>query len=124
VGISSNEPLIAVVGPAAEPWADLPEIQSFLPFNAPNLVLSTMKAAEGLTHPSGAEGFVILRVYDIEGRDTETAVELIRPVRRAVRTNLIEEEGVELKPQKGRLILPVGHHAVETLKLFPDWTRK
>ncbi|MCX6568565.1 MAG: glycosyl hydrolase-related protein, partial [Candidatus Aminicenantes bacterium] len=123
-GISSNEPLIAVVGPAAEPWADLPETQSFLPFNAPNLVLSTMKEAEGLTHPSGAEGFVILRVYDIEGRDTETAVELIRPVRRAVRTNLVEEEGVELKPQRGRLILPVGHHAVETIKLFPDWTRK
>ena len=123
-GISPNDPLIAVVGPAARTWADLPETQSFLPFNAPSLVLSTMKAAEGLTHPSGAEGFVILRVYDIEGRNTETAVELIRPVRRAVRTNLIEEEGVELKPRKGRLVLPVGHHAVETLKLFPDWTKK
>ena len=67
---------------------------------------------------------VILRVYDIEGKDTETAVELIRPVRRAVRTNLIEEEGVLLKPRKGRLVLPVGHHAVETLKLVPDWTKK
>jgi alpha-mannosidase len=67
---------------------------------------------------------VILRVYDIEGKDTEAEVELFAPVKRAERTNLIEEEGVLLKPLKGRLVLPVGHHAVETLKLFPDWTRK
>jgi alpha-mannosidase len=67
---------------------------------------------------------VILRVYDIEGKDTETAVELLTPVKKAERTNLIEEEGIELKPRKGRLVLLVGHHAVETLKLFPDWPKK
>jgi alpha-mannosidase len=116
-GIAAGSPLIVVGNPAAGPGADLPESRSFLPVSAPGIVLSTMKKAEN-------DDTVILRVYDIEGRDTETAIELIRPVRRAVRTNLIEEEGVELKPRKGRLILPVGHHAVETLKLFPAWAKK
>ena len=96
---------------------DLPESKSFLPYTAANLVLSTMKKAE-------EDDTVIFRVYDIEGKDTETAVELFTPVKMAERTNLIEEEAVLLKPRKGRLVLPVGHHAVETLKLFPDWSKK
>jgi alpha-mannosidase len=116
-GIAAGSPLFVVGNPAAVAGADLPESKCFLPVSTPGIVLSTMKKAEdGDT--------VILRVYDIEGRDTETAVELIRPMRRAVRTNLIEEEGVELKPRKGRLVLPVGHHAVETLKLFPGWIER
>ena len=116
-GIAAGSPLLAVMAVSSPSGVDLPEALSFLPFSAPNLVLSTMKKAEdGDT--------VILRVYDIEGKDAEAAVELFYPVKRAERTNLIEEEGVELKPRKGRLVLPVGHHAVETLKLFPAWTRK
>jgi len=116
-GIAAGNPLIVVGNPASGAGADLPESKSFLPVSAPNVLLSTMKKAE--------EGdAVILRVYDIEGKDTEAAVELFCPVKRAERTNLIEEEGVLLKPLKGRLVLPVGHHAVETLRLFPDWTRK
>jgi alpha-mannosidase len=116
-GIAAGSPLIVVGNPAAGPGADLPESRSFLPVSAPGVILSTMKKAEN-------DDTVILRIYDIEGKDTEAAVELFAPVIRAERTNLIEEEGVELKPRKGRLVLPVGHHAVETLKLFPDWARK
>jgi alpha-mannosidase len=116
-GIAAGSPLIAVENSAAGPGASLPEAKSFLPVAAPNIVLSTMKKAEN-------DDTVILRVYDIEGRDTEAAVDLFYPVKRAERTNLIEEEGAELRPQKGRLVLPVGHHAVETLKLFPAWAKK
>ena len=60
---------------------------------------------------------VIVRVYDVEGRDTETEIKLVVPVKEAVRTNIIEEPGTALKPQKGRLVLPVGHHAIETVRL-------
>jgi len=116
-GIAAGSPLIVVGNPAARPGADLPESRSFLPVLAPGVILSTMKKAEN-------DDTVILRVYDIEGKDTETAVELLTPVKKAERTNLIEEEGIELKPRKGRLVLLVGHHAVETLKLFPDWPKK
>ena len=116
-GIAAGSPLVVVGNPATGPGASLPEAKSFLPFASPNIILSTMKKAEN-------DDTVILRVYDIEGQDTEAEVELFHPVKKAERTNLIEEEGVLLKPRKGRLVLPVGHHAVETLKLFPAWIKR
>jgi len=109
-GIAANAPLI-IVGPGAAPaTADLPESRSFLPFSAPNLVLSTMKRSEE------GDG-VILRVYDIEGKDAEAAVNLFVPITSAEKTNIIEEEGTPLKPGKDGLTVRVGHHAIETLKL-------
>jgi len=116
-GIAAGSPLIVVGNPASGPGASLPEAKSFLPFASPNIILSTMKKAEN-------DDTVILRVFDIEGKDTEAEVGLFTPVKRAERSNIIEEEGVLLKPRKGRLVLPVGHHAVETLKLFPAWTER
>jgi alpha-mannosidase len=116
-GIAANAPLVVVGAPAVQPGADLAESQSFLPYSAPNVVLSTMKKAE-------ADDSVVLRVYDIEGKDTEAGIELGVPVKAALRTNIIEEDGTVLKPRKGRLVLPVGHHAVETVKLVPDWRKK
>jgi len=116
-GIAANEPLVAIVAPAARTGASLPESRSFLPCSAPNLVLSTMKKAE-------ADDAVILRLYDIEGKDTETPIELFVPLKAAVRTTIIEEEGAPLRPAKGRFVLPVGHHAVETVKLVPGGPKR
>ena len=116
-GIAANEPLIAVVAPAARPDASLPESRSFLPYSVPNLVLSTMKKAE-------TGDAVILRLYDIEGKDAEAGIELFAPVKTALRTNIIEEDGALIKPNKGRFAVPVGHHAVETVKLVPDWKKR
>jgi alpha-mannosidase len=112
-GIAANAPLIAVTPGAPPASAGLPESRSFLPFTASNLVLSTMKKAE-------ADDSVILRAYDIEGKNTEAGLELVVPVTRAFRTNIIEEEGAAMMPRQGRLVLPVGHHAIETVKLLPD----
>ena len=67
---------------------------------------------------------VIVRVYDIEGKDGETEIRLPVAVEEAVRTSIIEEPGALLKPKKGRFVLPVGHHAVETVKLVPDWGKR
>jgi alpha-mannosidase len=116
-GIAANDPLVAVAGPAARPGADLPEALSFLPWSASSLVLSTMKKAE-------ADDSVIVRAYDIEGKDAETELKLVVPIKGAVRTNIIEEAGAALKPRQGKLFLPVGHHAVETVQLIPDWPKK
>ncbi|MCX6573246.1 MAG: glycosyl hydrolase-related protein [Candidatus Aminicenantes bacterium] len=116
-GIAANAPLIAVAAGAAAAAADLPESLSFLPFPASNLVLSTMKKAE-------TDDAVVLRVYDVEGRDAETEIKLAVPVKEAVRTNIIEEPGAVLKPRQGRFVLPVGHHAVETVRLVPGPKKK
>jgi alpha-mannosidase len=114
-GIAANAPLVTVAAGAAA--ADLPESRSFLPFTAPNLALATMKKAE-------TDDAVIVRVYDIEGKDGETEFRLPVPVQAAVRTNIIEEPGVALKPAKGRFALPVGHHAIETVRLVPEPKKK
>jgi alpha-mannosidase len=111
-GIAANDALVAVVAPADGPKAGLPESKSFLPYSAPNVILSTMKKAE-------TDDAVILRLYDIEGKDAEAAIDLFAPVKTALRTNIIEEDGAPLKPSKGRLAVPVGHHAIETVKLVP-----
>jgi alpha-mannosidase len=116
-GIAPNEPFVAVVAPTARPDASLPESRSFLPYSAPNLVLSTMKQAE-------TGDAVILRLYDIEGKEAEAGIDLFAPVKTALRTNIVEEDGALIKPNKGRLIIPVGHHAVETVKLVPDWKKR
>ena len=123
-GVTANSPLAVLVSAAARSGAGLPESRGFLPFvgavdaaAAPNLVLSTMKKAE-------ADDSVIVRAYDIEGRDTETGLRLAIPVKRAFRTNIVEEEGAAMTPRQGRPVLPVGHHAVETVKLVPDWPKR
>jgi alpha-mannosidase len=116
-GVAPNDPFIALAAPAAGPKADLPESMSFLPYSAPNIVLSTMKKAE-------ADNAVILRLYDIEGKDTGTPIELFVPLKAAVRTTIIEEDGAPLRPVKDRFVLPVGHHAVETVKLVPGGPKR
>jgi len=116
-GIAANDPLVAIVAPAAGPKADLPESRSFLPFSSSNIVLSTMKKAE--TGDS-----VILRLYDIEGKETEAALEPFVPLRSAVRTNIIEDDGAVIRPRQGKFVLPVGHHAVETVRLLPDGRKR
>jgi alpha-mannosidase len=122
-GIQANSPLIAVRQPnSATSYAHLPESMSFLPFTASNLVLATMKKAE-------TDDAVIVRIYDIEGKDGETEVRLLGrrepvPVKTAYRTNIIEEPGAPLKPQKGKLVLPVGHSAIETVKVVPEAPKK
>jgi alpha-mannosidase len=72
-------------------------------------------------YPSGQDSSVILRVYDMEGKNTEAALELLRPVQRAFRTNIVEEEAVEMKPRQGRFVLPVGHNAIETVRFDLGW---
>jgi alpha-mannosidase len=71
-----------------------------------------------------ADDAVIVRVYDIEGKDGETEIRLPVAVGAAVRASIIEEPGAALKPKKGRLVLPVGHHAVETVRLVPDGAKR
>lgn len=116
-GIAANSPLLAVAWEPGPKAGRLPDTGSFLPFTAPNLALAAMKKAE-------TDDAVVVRVYDIEGKDGETEIRLPVAVKEAVRASLIEEPGAPLKPMKGRLVLPVGHHSVETVRLVPDVTKR
>jgi alpha-mannosidase len=116
-GIAANAPLITVAPSGYPIFPDLPESMSFLPFIDSNVILATMKKAE-------TDDAVIVRAYDVEGKDGETEIRLPVPVKEAFRTNIIEEPGTALKPRKGRLVLPVGHNAIETVRLVPEASKK
>ena len=117
-GIRPNNPLIAINAiPKSDAAASLPESMSFVSLSAPNVLVSTLKKAED-------DDSVILRVYDIEGKDAEASLGFFRPVRSAEKVNIIEEDGTPLKPGKNGLALKVGHHAVETFRLVPGEERK
>ena len=66
----------------------------------------------------------LMERFDIEGKAAKAGLELIVPIRAAWRTNIIEEEGAIIETRQGRIDLPVGHHAIETVKLLPDLAKR
>jgi alpha-mannosidase len=111
-GIGANVPFFAVVGPRPDAAASLPEAKSFFSASAGNIVFSTIKKAED-------DASVIVRCYDIEGRDVDVEVRSFAALDRAEKVNMIEEEGTALPSAPNAVRLKVGHHAIETLKLRP-----
>ena len=116
-GIQAGCPLIAIADPATGAEASLPDKMDFISISAGNVVVSTFKKAED-------DESLILRVYDIEGRDAEARLNLFFPVKSLETVNIIEEAGRLLKPAKNGPVLKVGHHAVETFRLTSDWLKK
>jgi alpha-mannosidase len=110
-GIQANHSLQAVLGAKAAEGAKLPSALSFFSTSAGNLLISTVKKAED-------DDGVVLRCYDIEGRDAEAQVNAFRTVKRGVATNIIEDDGKPLLLDNGVVKYPVGHHAIETVKLM------
>jgi alpha-mannosidase len=111
-GIQANHPLVAVVSPGQENKAALPEEKSFFSVSAGNVLVSTIKKCE-------EDDSVIVRVYDMEGLDSDVQLSSFVPVEKAELVNMIEEEGRAIPSLKSGLKLRIGHHAIETLKLKP-----
>jgi len=112
-GIQANNPLMAVVRPASDIDAALPEEKSFFSVSAGNVLVSTIKKCAD-------DDSVTIRCYDIEGKDTDVQLNFFFPVGKAELINIIEEEGRSLPAPKNNLQLKVGHHPIETLKLWPQ----
>ena len=67
-----------------------------------------------------ASGAAILRLVEMEGTDKTVTVRLPFKVSRAVRCNIIEEEqGCSVGAHGDALTLRLGHHAIETVKIYP-----
>ena len=111
-GIQANSPLFVVLGAQPEKDANLPAEMSFFGVSVPNVLVSAIKKCED-------DDSVIIRLYDIEGKDAELALTSFFPLAKAEHVNLIEEEGKPLACRTEGVGLRVGHHAIETLKLWP-----
>ncbi len=113
--VQANNPLLPVIRPSgvrSDGRARLPGEKSFFSVSAPNVLVSTIKKAED-------DDSVVVRVYELEGRDVEAALDSSFPVASAEKTNIIEEEGAALRAGKSGVKIHVGHHAIETVKLRP-----
>lgn len=61
---------------------------------------------------------VILRLTEMEGKDTEVKITLPFEVKKVIKTNMIEEEMEEVDTNGKNIKLFLGHHAIETFKLI------
>jgi alpha-mannosidase len=109
-GIGANHPFHIVTGATPATGASLPPEMSFASVSTGNVIVSTIKKCED-------DDSVIARVYDIEGKDSEVALKLFKPVKSAEKTSLIEAGGTPLVVAGGSAKITVGHHAIETMKL-------
>ena len=85
LGMGFSTPLIPVTSADRLSSKSLPPSRSFCSLAADNLVVSTVKKAEH-------DGTIVLRVFEMEGRQAQTPIEFLgrTPAFRAV--NLLEEE--------------------------------
>jgi len=88
----------------------LPEEKSFFSPGAENLIISTIKKCED-------NDDLILRIYEMEGNDTRTKLNMFFDLKNAEQTYIIEEEGKPVPFSRNEMVLDIGHHAIETYKL-------
>jgi len=110
LGVAANAELETVAGVPAVAGARLPSEQAFLELSAANATVCTVKKAED-------DDNVVVRLVDMEGRDSRAALTWFLPVREARRASIIEEEGAPADIRGRTLRLPLGHHAIETARL-------
>jgi alpha-mannosidase len=106
-----NFPLLAAVVPA-QPGGHLPAAASFATAHAGQVVIETIKQAE-------QDGAWIVRVYENQqARHPAARLDLLRPIARAVETNLVEE-GDEPVQHAGRtLTFPIQPFEIKTFKVW------
>lgn len=105
VAKQKNEPLQVVFNPDFSAEASLPEKLSFFSVDSGNVMISAIKKAEDSDH-------VILRMYEVEGTDTEARISSLFNIGAYEQTNIIEEN-----PQPTGPGLKIGKYAIETIRL-------
>ncbi|MEI6138364.1 MAG: glycosyl hydrolase-related protein [Mariniphaga sp.] len=110
MGTQSNQPLKAITVSSKLANSNMPESQSFISIENNNLMISTVKKCDD-------EDQVVVRCYDVEGKDAEAKISIFKPFRMAEKTNMIEEEGKPIPGGGTTLSFNIGHHAIETIKL-------
>jgi alpha-mannosidase len=109
-GTQSKQPLRVVVSDPLKHSGSLPEQYSFASVTGKGVIVSTIKKCDD-------DDNVVLRCYDIEGKDTEAVFNFTFPVRSVSHTNIIEEEPSAMKSSGQGFSYKIGHHAIETFKL-------
>jgi alpha-mannosidase len=89
----------------------LPSEYSFVKLAPSNLVLTTVKKAEG-------SNTIIYQWYDAEGKEGTATLKLDRIPKKAVLSNFLEEDGKPLVVKQDVVLVPSGKNAVVTVKVY------
>ena len=108
-GANFNHPLIPISVVDDVSAKSLPPTNSFLSVQGDNLVLSALKKAEG-SDPS-----IILRLYEIQGAQTDASFTFLGTDQPFRESNLMETES----GKAGQRILHVEPYEIKTIKLRP-----
>lgn len=106
----TKQPLHAVVSNPKTQMGHLQEQYSFGKVDGDGVIVSSIKKCED-------DDAIVLRCYDIKGKDTNLRFSFFDPIGRVEQTNIIEEEPVKINSQKNGFSFKIGHHAIETFKL-------
>jgi len=109
-GKQANEKLQVVVNPKPYATASLPLQNSFFSVKGKNAIISSIKKADD-------DNSLILRIFDISGKDTKIQLSFPKHFKTAIQTNLIEEKLKKLELNKNKLNINLGHHSIETINL-------
>ena len=107
-GYEFNNPMI--VAAAGVHRGPLPTTHSFVTLSPSNLVLATLKKAED------SDAWII-QWYDAVGKEAEATLTLPRPVKRALTTNALEEDGNPLTAERNTLRVKTRKNGVMTVKI-------
>lgn len=108
-GIEANHPFLTAV--KTNKGGLLSDNNSFITTSNPFVAISIMKKADN-------DNGVILRLTEMQGKDTEVKMSLPFEVKKVIKTNIIEEEIEEVNTKGKNIKLFLGHHAIETFKLI------
>ena len=111
--IGANDPLIAVVPNHHATGVSLPAVHGFLTVSAKNWIVTALKKCDD-------DNSVVLRLYDIEGKDAEGTVRFPVPLARARTASIIEDDGADVPHHGNEVPMRISHHAIETFKVVPE----
>lgn len=109
-GEQQNNPMVAQVIARQQTKGKLPELFSFASVDQRNIVISTIKKCDD-------NNSVILRAFDIEGKDTEVKLDWFKGISTISTTNIIEENPQKLKTGNDAGKLHIGKFSIETYKV-------
>jgi alpha-mannosidase len=109
-GIGNNVPFFPVLKDRSSDNRVLPESMSFVTVSEPNILLSTLKKAEN-------DDNLIIRAYDLAGKDTRVHFRFHFPITGAQKVNMIEQGGVPVSFSENGFDTRMGHHSIETFKI-------
>ncbi|MFZ0455138.1 MAG: glycosyl hydrolase-related protein, partial [Ignavibacteriaceae bacterium] len=109
-GRQTNEKLMVIVDPDTYIDANLPEQLSFFSSSNKDVIISAVKKAED-------ESAVIIRAYNIEGREVNSGIQSFKPFISGEKTNLIEENQKPLKLKNGIIDWNFEKHSIETFMI-------